>query len=204
MLAEAAGYTGGDVKADDPRLLPVARLYIHLAEEAVTTGRGVCRVEGIGPLTVTMLRHLVGHCRIKATPVIRPYDSYGVDQYEIPAGLRERVMLRDSVEIFLFSARTARTCQLDHTTPYAKDGPPGQTRAANLGPLSTKAHRGKTHGHWRLDQPKPGVFYWKSPAGFHYRVTTHGTRMLGHGDRYQQALDRYLWERDHKPDATDP
>jgi hypothetical protein len=203
MLAEAAGYTDGDVKADDPRLLPTARFYIHLSEEAVMTGRGMCRVEGIGPLNVTMLSHLVGHCRIKATPVIRPYDSYGVDQYEIPAGLRERIMLRDSIEIFPFSARTARTCQLDHTIPYTKDGPPGQTRAANLGPLSTKAHRGKTHGSWRLDQPKPGVFYWKSPAGYRYRVTQHGSRILGHGDRYQRALDQYLWERDHRPDTPD-
>ncbi|MFT4225883.1 hypothetical protein [Micropruina sp.] len=132
MLAEAAGHTNGDLKADDPRLLPVARFYIHLSEEAVMTGRGTCRVEGIGPLTVTMLKHLVGHCRIKATPVIRPYDTYGVDQYEIPASLRERIMLRDSIEIFPHSTRTARTCQLDHTIPYTKDGPPRQTRAANL------------------------------------------------------------------------
>lgn len=204
MLAEAAGYTDGAVKADDPRLLPTARFFIHLSEEAVMTGHGICRVEGIGPLNVTMLSHLVGHCRIKATPVIRPYDSYGVDQYEIPNGLRERIMLRDGIEVFPYSARTARTCQLDHTIPYAKDGPPRQTRAANLGPLSTKAHRGKTHGNWHLDQPKPGIFYWKSPAGYRYRVTPQGTRTLGHNDRYQQALDRHLWERDHQPDATDP
>ncbi len=204
MLAEAAGHTDGNIKADDPRLLPTARFFIHLSEEAVMTGRGICRVEGIGPLNVTMLRHLVGHCRIKATPVIRPYDSYSVDQYEIPAGLRERIMLRDSIEIFPHSSRTARTCQLDHTIPYTKDGPPGQTRAANLGPLTTKAHRGKTHGHWQLDQPKPGIFYWKSPAGYRYRVTPHGTRKLDHNDPYRQVVDDYLWDRDHKPDTTDP
>ncbi|MFT4295106.1 MAG: hypothetical protein QM582_06810 [Micropruina sp.] len=201
MLAEAAGYTDGTVKADDPRLLPTARMYIHLAEEAVMTGHGICRLEGIGPLAVTMLSHLVGHCRIKAVPVIRPYDNYGVDHYEIPAGLRERIMLRDSVEIFPYSARTARSCQLDHTVPYTDNGPPGQTRAANLGPLSTKAHRGKTHGNWHLDQPKPGIFYWKSPAGYQYRVTPHGTRKLGHGNHYQRALDQYLWETDHRPDG---
>ncbi len=202
MLAEAAGYNDGAIKADDPRLLPTARMYIHIAEEAITSGRGVCRVEGLGPITLTMLGHFVGHTRIKATPVIRPYDSYGVDHYEIPAGLRERIVLRDSIEIFPFSNRAARTCQLDHTIPYAPNGPPNQTRAANLGPLSTKVHRAKTHGGWRLSQPKPGVFYWKSPAGFRYRVTQHGTRPLGHGDRYQRALDRYLWERDHKPDVN--
>lgn len=204
MLAEAAGHTGGTVKADDPRLLPVAHMYIHIAEEAITRGRGVCRVEGLGPITLDLLAHFVGHTRIKATPVIRPYDSYGVDNYEIPAGLRERIMLRDTIEIFPFSTRTARTCQLDHTTPYATNGPPKQTRAANLGPLSTKAHRAKTHGNWQLDQPKPGIFYWKSPTGNTYRVTQHGTRPLGHGNHYQRALDRHLWERDHKPDTTDP
>ena len=204
LLAEAAGYTDGTVKADDPRLLPVAHMYIHIAEEAITRGRGVCRVEGLGPITLDLLSHLVGHTRIKATPVIRPYDTYGVDNYEIPAGLRERIVLRDAIEIFPFSARSARTCQLDHTIPYSQNGPPRQTRAANLGPLSTKAHRGKTHGNWQLEQPTPGVFYWKSPAGFQYRVTQHGTRLLGHGDRYQRVLDRYLWERDHKPDTTGP
>ena len=204
MLAEAASHTDGTIKADDPRLLPVARMYIHIAEEAITSGRGVCRVEGLGPITLTMLSHFVGHTRIKTTPVIRPYDSYGVDHYEIPAGLRERIALRDTIEIFPFSTRTARTCQLDHTIPYAPNGPPNQTRTANLGPLTTKAHRAKTHGNWRLSQPKPGIFYWKSPAGFHYRVTQHGTRPLGHGDRYQRALDQYLWERDHEPDTPDP
>ena len=45
------------------------------------------------------------------------------------------------------------------------------TRPDNLGPLSRKVHRAKTHGGWQLDQPSPGVFLWRSPLGFGYLVT---------------------------------
>lgn len=54
----------------------------------------------------------------------------------------------------------------------------GQTRLENLGPLSRRAHRAKTHGGWRLTQPQPGTFHWRSPAGFEYLVTPRGTTTL--------------------------
>lgn len=49
------------------------------------------------------------------------------------------------------------------------EAPP--TRADNLGPLSRRVHRAKTHGGWRLRQLSPGVFWWRSPDGFQYLVT---------------------------------
>ena len=105
------------------------------------------------------------------------YADVAVDSYEIPERIRRQVLLRDQVEVFPYSSRSARGADLDHTRPY-RPGRRDQTRASNLGPLSRKAHRGKTHGGWRLSQPAPGVFHWRSPAGLAYRVTPSGTSRL--------------------------
>ena len=77
---------------------------------------------------------------------------------------------------FPYATTRARACDLDHTIPWRADGPPGQTRPSRLGPLSRREHRAKTHGGWQLEQPAPGVFHWRSPGGYHYRVGRIGTR----------------------------
>ena len=76
------------------------------------------------------------------------------------------------------ASRRAWVDQLAGTLPGTASGPPtateaprGRTEPANLGPLSTKVHRAKTHGGWQLSQPMPGVFLWRSPLGFGYLVT---------------------------------
>lgn len=150
-----------------------------------------------------MLSHLIGHCRIKATLVIGPSDSYGVDQYEIPAGLRERIMLRDSIEIFPFSARTARACQLDHTIPYTKDGPPVRPRPRTSGHFLPKPIEARPTATGTSTNPT-GDLLLEITRRVPLSSCQHGTRMLGHGDRCRQALDDYLWDRDRKPDTIDP
>lgn len=203
MLNEAAGVIG-DVTSTDPRLVPAATVYVHVAEETLLTGRGTARVEDVGALPATMLAFLLGHDRITLAPVIRPLASVAVDSYEIPQRIRNQVLLRDPVEIFPFSARSARRKQLDHTSPW-RPGRKHQTRAANLGALSTKAHRGKTHGGWQLDQPRPGIFWWTSPAGHQYRVGPNGTIPMFRNGRYRHA-DQHQWDTDHHkpPDGDDP
>ncbi|MCL2784599.1 MAG: hypothetical protein FWD55_04020, partial [Propionibacteriaceae bacterium] len=57
-----------------------------------------------------------------------------------------------------------RHLDLDHTNPY-RAGETGQTRVSNLGPLSRRAHRLKTHAGWRLEQTSEGCFTWYTPAG---------------------------------------
>jgi hypothetical protein len=173
LLAEAVG-VAGEVKATDPRLLPTTQLYVHVAEETLHRGAGTSRIEGIGPLAATMLKFLIGESRIHVTPVIRPYADTAVDAYEIPEAIRKQVLLRDTWEVFPYSSRPARHQDLDHTVPYRR-GKPRQTRGSNLGPLSRRPHRGKTHGDWRLQQPKPGVFWWDSPTADCYRVDRNGT-----------------------------
>jgi hypothetical protein len=59
-------------------------------------------------------------------------------------------------------------------------GPPGQTRIGNLGPMTRFAHRVKTFGiGWRLRQPFPGVYLWRSPHGYWFRVDNDGSHPLG-------------------------
>lgn len=200
LLDEAVGIESS-VRADDPRLLPETTVYVHVAEETLLTGHGPARVEDVGALAATMLAHLVGHTRIRITPVIRPYADVAVDSYEIPERIRRQVVLRDTVEVFPYSARSARRQDLDHTAPYRQGGTK-QTRAANLGPLSRKVHRAKTHGGWRLDQPRPGVFRWTSPAGERYRVSPSGTVRLGRNPRHR-AFDEALWQHDRESSPPD-
>ena len=37
----------------------------------------------------------------------------------------------------------------------------------------------KTHGRWRLRQPEPGVYLWRSPHGQIYLVNPSGTHPIG-------------------------
>ncbi|MFT4108492.1 MAG: hypothetical protein QM633_02635 [Propionicimonas sp.] len=159
------------------RHAPTAQVYIHLNPDMLTKG-GPARVEGVGPVMVDQLAHLVGHHQIRLTPVVQVGGAeQPVDAYEIPEPMREQVWGRDRYEMFPWSAREARHCDLDHTIPYT-GGMPGQTRPSNLGPLSRRAHRAKTHCGWQLEQPRPGVFLWTSPWGHRYQVGPGGTRRL--------------------------
>jgi len=85
--------------------------------------------------------------------------------------------------VFPWSTRRSTGLDLDHTTAYRKgtDGtppPPGQTRPDNLGPLTRRAHRAKTHGGWQVTQPLPGTYLWRSPLGYRYLVTPSKTWAL--------------------------
>ena len=97
-----------------------------------------------------------------------------VDAYEIPERLRQAVICRDGYEVFPWSCKDARTCDLDHTEAF-QPGVPGQTRESNLGPLSRRVHRAKTHCGWQLTQLTPGVFEWVTGYGQRFIVGPHGT-----------------------------
>lgn len=200
MLREAVGLVG-EVRADDPKLLPEAEVFVHIAEDSLLLGRGPARVEGHGPLEATLLGCLLGHHRVRVTPVIRPFAETSADSYEIPAGMRRQVLARDVFEVFPFSARSSRRQDLDHTIPFVP-GVPGQTRPDNLGPLSRKAHRAKTHGGWGLAQPRPGVFHWTTPSGHRYRVTQHGTTTSPDTDVGGRLFD-ILWDAEERERDAD-
>ena len=182
--------------------IPAACVYVHVAEETLLRGAGPARVEGVGALPAVMLTYLFGHTRVRLTPVIRPHADVATDAYEIPDPIRRQILLRDTFEVFPFSSRPARGTDLDHTRPY-RAGEKDQTRAANLGPLSRKAHRAKTHGGWHLDQPTPGIFWWTTPSGDHYRVGPNGTSRHFTTPRHRR-FDEALWRSDHDPGPTTP
>ncbi|HSK34272.1 MAG TPA: hypothetical protein VK903_12360, partial [Propionicimonas sp.] len=153
-------------------------------------------------LPATMLKYLLGHTRVRLTPVIRPYADIAVDSYEIPEAIRRQVLLRDTYEVFPYSSRTARTGDLDHTQPY-RPGRKRQTRASNLGPLWRKPHRAKTHADWLLEQPKPGIFWWTTPTGQRYRIGPNGTSRHFTNPRHR-LFDEALWKTDHEAGPNTP
>jgi len=153
----------------------VAQVYVHVSTDTLRCGSGVARVERLGPAMVTQLSQILGHKRIRLTPVVNIGDAEpAVDAYEVPHSIREKVVLRDRYEPFPWSCREARGLDADHSEPF-QPGIPGQTRPSNLGPLSRRVHRIKTHCGWKLAQISPGVFEWTTGYGQRFIVGPGGT-----------------------------
>ena len=177
------------------------QLYVHLTDAALNGSdpEAVCRVEGVGPVTVRTVRDWLRRSDAKITvrPVVVPGDAIPVDGYEIPHSVREAVQLRNPSSAFPWSGCTDRhALQLDHVQAYlamARGGPPGQTDPDNLAPLVRHEHQGKTSGRWQERAPAPGVYLWRSPHGWVELVTNQGTFPLGTG-----ATAQALWR------AADP
>ncbi len=119
---------------------------------------------------------------IRVQPVLQPDQVPAADRYEIPTRLREALRARSPAEVFPWGTNLSRSMDIDHTIPYTppdRGGSGGQTRLGNLGLLSRSHHRAKTLGGWRLHQPVPGQYLWRSPLGRIYLVTPAGTHTLG-------------------------
>src|SRR4249919_87074 len=89
-------------------------------------------VEDVGPVLLGRLNMLLGgSCSISLKPVIDlPAGHVPVDSYEIPARLREQILLRNPADVFPYAAAVSRRIDVDHTIPYRspdEGGPPGQT-----------------------------------------------------------------------------
>ena len=144
---------------------------------------------------------LLGHTRVTVKPVIDLADQAPVDGYQTPAAMRERVLLRTPADVFPHAVNRDRgSLDLDHTRPYqpmSRGGPPGQTRPGNLGPMTRRHHRIKTHcPGWEARQPTPGVYLWRTPHGYYLRVDNTGTHHL------DPAHGRALWARATSDDAA--
>lgn len=169
---------------DPKRARPRAVVYVHLSHEALTAGTGVARVEEVGPILISRLQDVLGdHYTINLKPVIDlPAGHTPVDAYEIPASLREHILLRNPADVFPYAAAVTRTIDIDHTIPYLnpeRGGPPGQTRIGNLGPHTRYHHRIKTHSGWQVRQPEPGTWLWRSPHKRIYLINATGSHPLG-------------------------
>ncbi|MHA6511714.1 HNH endonuclease signature motif containing protein [Tessaracoccus sp. Z1128] len=174
-------------------ILPTHQLFVHITgSDPWLTGdptpglellpdgsaTGIARVDRWGCLPTDRLRELLADSRVIVRPVLDPNSIPAVDHYN-PTGLMRLAMeVRNPVDVFPFGTRIARGCDADHTRPFVDGGPRGQTSPDNLGPLCRFTHRAKTHGGWRLTQPEPGQFHWRSPAGYEYLVTSQGTTRI--------------------------
>lgn len=173
------------LKTDLSRLLPQAVLHVHISETALRSRTGVVRVESVGAVLAEQVRTWLGSgVQLRIQPIIDANDMTPVDAYEIPDRMREAVRSRSPASCFPFSTSVSRRMDLDHTLPYQRmrEGPPGQTWPGNLGPLSRSEHRVKTHGGWRVRQPVPGSYVWRSAYGYVYVVNQTGTHALGRND----------------------
>lgn len=148
-LAGMPGHAYGQVTVDPELLAPRAEVVIHLTDTTLAASEGLVRSPGLRPLSAEWLDDLFGaHHRITVRPVIDANHQAPSDAYECPPTMREAVELRNPVEVFPWSTRRCRGLDLDHTQPWRPPGgePGGPTHPDNLGPLTRKAHRAKTHG----------------------------------------------------------
>jgi hypothetical protein len=160
------------------------------------TATGVARVEGLGPHTLAMLRRLLGHDHIALKPVIDLNDHVAADGYEVPDQIAERIHLTKPADVFPYAASVSRDTDLDHTDPYRppnRGGPPGQTSTDNLGKLTRRHHRIKTHAPgWQVEQLPGHRYLWTTPHGRVLLVDSSGTRTVQHRPERGSELELRL------------
>lgn len=141
------------------RLRNPGRLFVHVTDEALRTGTGVARIEGVGPSDVTQLHEVLGNADVTVTPVLDLRMRRRVDAYEHPEIVKDHVWTQTGGNCFPFSPRTATRdgVDYDHASSYDDTGPPGQTGPHNSGPLRRGHHRTKTHGGYTTASPDPAA-----------------------------------------------
>ncbi len=164
----------------NPRRSPRRRdltIYLHLSPDC-----DLVRVENAGGHLITKEQLALwtgtGDANVTIKPIIDLNKPISTSAYEIPSSLREQVILRDGVCAFPYCTRPARSCDLDHITPYDPDGPPDQTSSDNLAPLCRRHHRLKTLADWTYTRIEPGLYLWRSPHGYAYLTDQQGTQEL--------------------------
>ncbi|MHA6512497.1 13E12 repeat family protein [Tessaracoccus sp. Z1128] len=167
----------GTITTPLAKLRPRLELAVHIHTDAAGQLTGPARIDRAGHITTALLAELLPGLQVSVQPVIDLAEVPAEDGYTPSVGLKKALMLTMDHEMFPYSKRRAAGLDLDHTQPFAP-GCRGQTRIGNLAPLSRRVHRAKTARAWRVDQPRPGQFYWFSPLGYRYEVTPSGTRML--------------------------
>ena len=89
--------------------------------------------------------------------------------YRVPDAMRALVEARDQTCGFPTCRQPAWRCEQDHTIAHRKGGP---TCPCNLSPECSRHHHLKHLPSWRLDQPRPGVLTWTTPARLTHTVTS--------------------------------
>lgn len=172
------GHLCGTITTPLHKLRPQLGIAVHLNVDALGNLEGAARVEKAGHITTATLAEELAGVDVKVLPVIDLDNLPAEERYVPSTSMRRAAELAAPYEPFPYSTRLTHGLDLDHTVAF-RCGQPAQTRLGNLAPLSRRAHRAKTAGHWRVEQPRPMVVLWDSPLGFQYEVhPTAGTRRV--------------------------
>ncbi len=180
------------------RLRPRTVLYLHLAEEAVTTAPGcgsqVVRSEGLGALTRQQLQEWLGADQVVVRPVIDLHGQEPVDAYEVPSHLREAMVLASPFEVFPYGTTPSRSRLSTPTTPRPGSHP--RTAAHLARPDST------TSGRWPAGTtgPRPSA---GSPATSPCPGSTCGARRPVTGTAWT-TRHHLSWPRHPRPHRPSP
>jgi hypothetical protein len=127
---------------------------------------------GYGPIPAHVGRALAADAhwrRVLTDPKTGTVLDLGHRRIPTPA-LARFIRHRDTYCVFPGCGMPATRADIDHTIAHAAGG---HTSHGNLGVLCRHHHQMK-HDRWTLEQPKPGLFIWTSPAGRTY-TTDHTT-----------------------------
>ena len=155
--ARAAGQLGTSDTA-------VTREVVVYAHFNPTDDHGIVDLEGLERLGHTTIEQITDWCtragtKVTVRPVLDLDTEIHVDRYRPSEQLREQVILTCPTCVYPGCGRSARTCDLDHITPYRQGG---QTSSWNLAPLCRLHHRMKTHGYWTYTRLSRTEFHWTS------------------------------------------
>lgn len=150
---------------------PETTLYVHFtAEQWAGTRNGAATLDGVGPITMSQARDILGHAFVTLRPVIDLDNMPSSDDRFVRGMLREAMVVKNPTCVFPYCSCRSRTCQGDHNIAW----PRGHTVLSNLGPLHPKHHRAKTFAGWHCQQPFHGIYLFKSPHGRIYLVDHRG------------------------------
>jgi hypothetical protein len=88
--------------------------------------------------------------------------------YRVPDPMRALVEARDRTCGFPTCRQPAWRCEQDHTVAYRLGG---ATCPCNLSAECSRHHHLKHLPGWRLEQPRPGILIWTTPARLTHTVT---------------------------------
>ncbi len=178
------------------------RLFVHLTDEALRSGVGVARVEGVGPIDVRQLPRSSATADVTVTPVLDLRERRRVDAYEHPESTKDHVWVQTGGDCFPFTPRTATRdgVDFDHAIPYDDTGPPGQTGSHNSGPSapqpSPREDPRRTHHSSRRPWSTPVAYAPRPvvPRRPHRDDPADCSSRGGHGHAIDDGVELYFTE----------
>jgi len=123
------------------------------------------QLAGYGPIPASVARELASDSKWKrfiTEPQTGNLLDFGRESYEPPQQLKDFLIARDRTCRFPGCRRSALLSDLDHAESWESGG---STSPDNIGALSRRHHRLKTHDGWKIESFPDGSCTWTSPLG---------------------------------------